>query len=124
MIGMYQKIFAHALVFGAFVLALGASEIAWAQQSSSQLDNPLRFPTVAAFIEGLLRAIVMIALPVISFFIVLSGFYFVAARGNSGKLADAKRNFLYVIIGSALILGAWVLATLIGNTITGLVRGS
>jgi len=45
----------------------------------------------------------------------------VLARGNSSKLDEAKKNFVYVIIGALLILGAWVIATLIGGTVTQLV---
>jgi hypothetical protein len=91
--------------------------------AQDRLENPTAFANVADFIAGFLRAVTLIALPVIAFFIVLAGFFFVKARGNSGELANAKKNFYYVILGAALILGAWVLATLIGGTITQLVRG-
>lgn len=84
---------------------------------AEELRNPLAFSSIAGFIEGLLRSIVYIALPLISLFVVYSGFKFVAAQGSSDKIKSAKENFLYVIIGAILILGAWALAQLIGNTI-------
>jgi hypothetical protein len=87
------------------------------------LRNPLRFPSIEKFIEGVLQAVVMIALPIIVLFMVYAGFKYIFARGNSGKITDAHKNFTYVIIGTALILGAWVLATLIGGTVTQLLRG-
>ena len=59
----------------------------------------------------------MIALPILTLFIVYSGFKFISAQGNSSKLEEAKKNFMYVIIGSLLILGAWVVATLVGGTV-------
>ncbi|MBI4087776.1 hypothetical protein HY418_00110, partial [Candidatus Kaiserbacteria bacterium] len=43
------------------------------------------------------------------------------ARGNEQALSKAKQNFIYVIIGALLILGAWLIATLIGGTVTQLV---
>ncbi len=82
------------------------------------LQNPLRFDSIQGFIEGVLKAIVLIALPIITAFMVYAGFKYIAARGNPGKLGKAHENFLYVLIGTALILGAWVLATLIGGTVS------
>ena len=86
------------------------------------LRNPVQFPDIASFIEGALRALVTIALPIVAFFIVYSGFLFVSARGNDSKLSKAKENFKWVILGSALILGAWVLATMIAGTVAQLTR--
>lgn len=85
--------------------------------SAVELRNPLQFDTITGFIEALLRSIVYIALPIISLFIVYAGFQFVTAQGNTSKLEAAKKNFLYVIVGALLILGAWALAQLIGNTV-------
>ncbi len=82
-------------------------------------DNPLpNFPTVAKFVEGVLKAIVYVALPLIALAIVWAGFKYVLARGSESAITEAHKNFTYVIIGSLLILGAWVLATLIGGTVT------
>src|SRR3989344_6935587 len=87
------------------------------------LQSPLNaaFSSIPGFIEGALKALVIIALPILTLFIVYSGFLFVSAQGNSSNLEKAKQNFMYVIIGAILILGAWVIATLIGGTVTQLV---
>jgi len=92
---------------------------------ADELQNPLNpnFSSIPAFIAGALKVMVMVALPIISLFIVYSGFLFVSARGNSEGISKAKDNFKYVIIGAILILGAWVIATLIGGTVTQLTRG-
>ena len=82
------------------------------------LQNPLRFPSIEKFIAGLLQAIVMIALPIITLFIVYAGFKYISARGKPDKLSESNKNFVYVVIGTILILSAWVLATLIGGTVT------
>ena len=94
-------------------------------QSSGAFEDILKpeFSTIPNFIAGALRALVMVAMPIIGLFIVYSGFLFVIARGNSEDLAKARRNFFYVIIGAILILGAWVLATLIGGTAAQLTNG-
>ena len=90
--------------------------------SGSTLQNPLQFNDIAGFIAGALKVLVLVALPIISLFIVYAGFMFVAAQGNTEKLSAARTNFFWVVIGAILILGAWVIATLIGGTVTQLTR--
>ncbi len=103
------------------VLAISAFSPLFASAQSTGLQNPLHAQSIAEFIASALKVLVIVALPIITLFIVISGFMFVFARGNESKLTDAKKNFVYVIIGALLILGAWVIATLIGGTVSQLV---
>ena len=89
------------------------ANIAWAASSD----------TIPNFIAGALRVLVMLALPILTLMIVYSGFLFVFARGNQEKLGTAKTNLMYVLIGSTLILGAWIIATLISGTVSQLTTG-
>lgn len=82
--------------------------------------NPSPYDTVMEILEAILRALVSILIPIITVMIVYSGYLFVTAGGNEKKLEDAKKMLLGVVIGAALILGAWVLAQAIANTISGL----
>ncbi len=109
------------LLFIALVTVVFFATTAHAQTG---LNNPLNsnFSSVPAFIAGALKALAMIALPIITLFLVISGFLFVTAQGNQQKLDTAKKNFFYVIIGVVLILGAWILATLIAGTVSQLTR--
>ena len=93
--------------------------VAFSTQAAEGIKSPLKpeVSSIPGFIEAALKALVLIALPILTLFIVYSGFLFIAARGNSSKLEEAKRNFMYVIIGALLILGAWVVATLVGGTV-------
>ncbi len=117
-LGIHAKKF---LFFSACTIVVFFAVIADAQTG---LNNPLNdsFSSIPAFIAGALKALAMVALPIISLFLVISGFLFLTAQGNQGKLDTAKKNFVYVIIGSILILGAWILATLIAGTISQLTR--
>lgn len=105
------------------LLAAGVASFLPLAARADGLENPLNsnFSTIPTFIAGALKVLVIVALPIITLFLVVAGFMFVMARGNSSKLEDAKKNFVYVIIGALLILGAWVIATLIGGTVTQLV---
>ena len=111
----------YILIAGSALSLLTAMPV-FAQSGQKTLQNPLKFTSIEKFIEGALQAAVMIALPIISVFIIWAGFMFIAARGNQSKLTDAKRNLQWVLIGATLILSAWVLATLIGGTVTQLFR--
>jgi hypothetical protein len=84
---------------------------------SGSLCNPTIFGSVSSFIAGALKVMVEIALPIIAVYVVISGFKFISARGNTEKLGAARKNFYYVIIGALLILGAWVIANLIAGTV-------
>ena len=84
---------------------------------SIKLENPLAFNSIGEFVAAALQALVLIALPIVGFFILLSGFMFISARGNKEQLATAKKNFMWVIAGAILILGAWALAQLIEGTV-------
>lgn len=106
-----------ALLSGALTFVTSTALVS----AQTGLQNPLRSQSIAEFIANALKVLVIVALPIITLFIVISGFMFVLARGNESKLTDAKKNFVYVIIGALLILGAWVLATLIGGTVSQLV---
>lgn len=97
----------------------------YAQKCEGRLCNPLNdtFSSVPGFVAGLAKVVVIMAVPIVALMLVYSGFLFVSARGNQSKLHTAKDNFLYVIIGATLILGAWVFASLLWGTIGQLLQG-
>ena len=109
---------AHILLTSLFLLAMTLTT-----EAQEGLKNPLNssFSSVPAFIAGALKALALIALPIITLFLVISGFLFVTAQGNQQKLETAKKNFFYVVIGALLILGAWIIATLIAGTVNQIV---
>ena len=64
-----------------------------------------------------------IGVPIAVLFLVWSGFKFILARGRPAELEVARKNFMYVIIGIAVFLGAWTLAMVISTTIQSLGSG-
>lgn len=52
--------------------------------------------------------------------VIYAGFLFVTAQGNENKITDAKRAFTYAVIGALILLGAWVIANVIKETICAL----
>lgn len=116
---MYVAGAVSAFAYACIPLIVQAAECA----GGKGLCNPLNssFSDIPKFLAGALKVLVVVALPFITLFVVISGFMFIKARGNPGELTKAKENFVYVIIGALLILGAWVIATLIGGTVSQLV---
>ncbi len=84
-----------------------------------ELVNPFKgdgdlYALVKAIINGIVLPIGgMVA--VLAF--IYSGFTYVTARGDETAIKTAHRNFLYVAIGTAILLGAWVIAGVIENTL-------
>lgn len=93
-----------------------ATIVPWA--TTTTITNPLGVDfDITNFFDQLFKNFVKIALPFLILFTVYSGFLFVEARGNEEKLAVAKNNFLYVIIGAAVVFGAWTIAHVLKGTV-------
>ncbi len=87
-------------------------------QNGFELQNPLSgVNDIGSFIKKILDIVLTIGIPVVALFIIYSGFLFVTARGNSEKLGDAKKTFGYTLLGAAILLGSWVLAQALGDTV-------
>jgi len=122
---MKYKIIAVALLFlPTLVLAQGggadAGQAANREGLSYQLQSPLAGAGIGS-LEGLLTAILnilmVIAVPIIVFFVIFAGFNYVTAQGNQEKIKTATRSLTYAIIGAILILGAVALSSIIGEVV-------
>ena len=109
---MKKKLSVLAAFFSVWLLG----SVVWAQQTG--VTNPLHDNSIEQYVSDVLQLFVRLAIPVLAFFIVMSGFSFVLARGNPSALAKAKKNFLYVIIGTCLVLGAFTIAAMIRATVS------
>ncbi len=76
--------------------------------------------TVGGLIEKLLNGALRIGMPVVALAIIYCGFLFVVARGNSEKITKAKEALMYTLIGAAVLLGSWAIATMISDTVLAL----
>jgi len=83
-----------------------------------KICNPIgNYQTINEFIRVLLINLLKIGMPIIALAIIYSGFLFVAARGKPEELSKAKDALTYTLIGAAILLGSWAIATLISNTV-------
>lgn len=92
-----------------------------------KIENPFKAEggdSLFSFLRLVINNIVMPiggVLAVLSF--IYSGFLYVTAQGNQTKLQTAHKALLYTSIGTAVLLGAWVFANVICQTIGQLGNG-
>ncbi len=96
---------------------LGCTSSATVFKLGIKLNNPLKVNTIQDAIKFFLNTIMKIALPFIVVFFIWSGLSFILARGNPEGIKKAKNMFLYTIIGTLLILGAWAITNAIIGTV-------
>jgi hypothetical protein len=85
------------------------------------LQNPLGSTTsICQLLKTLLNVIILLGIPIATFFVVYAGFKLVLARGRPGEIEKARLNLFYTVVGIAIFLGAWLLAQVISNTIAAL----
>lgn len=88
--------------------------------SGITLNNPLKSTDLVGFLNDILSAVMIFAVPLIVFMIIYAGFLFVMDRGSNKTLEQAKRALLYAVIGGVLILGAQALLAVIQGTVDAL----
>ncbi len=82
------------------------------------IKNPIDgINDIPSLIEAILNFVLIVGIPIITLAIIYCGFLFVTAQGNSEKLGKAKKALLYTLIGSALLLGSYVIANAIKGTV-------
>jgi hypothetical protein len=85
--------------------------------------NPLAANSFCGLIKNLLQAALAIGIPIAVLFIVYAGFKFVLAQGNATKLSKARTNFMWTLVGIGIFVGAWLLASVVANTVNALGAG-
>lgn len=82
------------------------------------LQNPLAVDSIVGLFEVLIDIVMVFAVPIIVLFIVLAGFNYVTARGDTSKIQTAHKALLYALIGGLLIIGAQILIAVVGGTVS------
>lgn len=86
-----------------------------------KIANPFKSNSIQDLIKTIVNDILMKIGGVVAVLMIMyAGFLFVTARGNTGKLDEAKKALTYAVIGAAILLGAWVISQAISTTIDSL----
>lgn len=111
---MFKSKKSAILILTAVVLIFEATAI------YAQIKNPIGSDSFAELIKRIAQEIRPIAITFSVVFIIYSGFLFVTASGNPEKLKSARTTFTWTIVGTAIVVGASLLAEVVINTIRNL----
>ena len=105
------------LVYSLFLPLISFADGTICNPAGGTICNPIGESDLTSFIQKLLEGLLKIGIPIVALAVIYCGFLFVAARGNKESLTKAKDALLYTLIGAAILLGSWAIATLISNTV-------
>ena len=79
--------------------------------------NPIGANDFPTLIQNLANAVAEVGLPLAAAAIIWVGLKFItgAASGNPAKVAEARKMLWPVLIGTAILTAAWVIATVVIN---------
>lgn len=102
------------LALSVFAMLLSASDAL-----AVEIPNPIRAKNFPQLIENISKAVTTIAIPFAVVAIIFVGFKFLvsSAKGDEKGLGDAKKMFFWVVIGTAIVVGASVLARIATNIV-------
>jgi len=108
-------------LFASDVYAQAGTTAGGGSCGSGTFCNPLgSINSFSDFVAAVLDIVVSIGIPIAALAIIFSGFLFVTAQGNEEKLKTAKRAFMWSVIGTAVLLGAWAISEAISTTVESL----
>lgn len=85
-----------------------------------KLINLASVDSITELLAKVLQLLVQVGTILLVFFLVLTGFKFVAAQGNPGAVEEARSSLMWVVIGGMLLLGAQVFSMVIAAAVTSL----
>jgi len=85
---------------------------------AKEFKNPTDYDTIQDLITAIIDVVIYIMTPIITLMVIYTGFLFVQAQGNSGKLEQARTALMWTIIGAVIVLGAKGIALAVQSTVT------
>lgn len=86
--------------------------------NSATICNPLHATSVTTVLTDVVNIAIPIGAVIAVIMFVYVGFKFIFAQGKPEKITDAWKWFAYVAIGTAILLGAKVIITIMESTLT------
>lgn len=106
-----------------FIAAVYLIPLLAAAQNKLSIQDPLSNQLLVCTIKGFIGGIYYIGTPIAAVAIGYAGFLFVKARGNVTQLEAAKKTLMWVVLGTGLFLGSWLIGTALLNTIGTVIPG-
>ncbi|MCA9360432.1 hypothetical protein KC730_00905, partial [Candidatus Kaiserbacteria bacterium] len=61
--------------------------------------------------------VIIMATPIVIFYLIYAGFLYVTARGNPEKIKVASQALLYGVIGGVILIGAVAITQIVQNVV-------
>ncbi|MFA6254078.1 MAG: hypothetical protein WC640_02350 [Candidatus Paceibacterota bacterium] len=108
-----------------FLTAVAMPSLVWAVDpvGTKIFVNPLKADNITELLTAVLDVVVQVGLVIVVFFIIYAGFQFVTAQGNTEKIKDARKALVYTLIGSAIVIGSYAIASALKSTVNQLTNG-
>lgn len=81
------------------------------------LTNPLTTDSLETLILSIVDIAMNVGIVIATIMIIYAGFRLIWARGNATELEEAKKLFMYVIIGLAVLISAKAIVGIVKNTL-------
>lgn len=106
---LWKTLLRHAAGFAILAIV----HPAFAASDSTDIPNPIAAKSFPCLIKTISAAAIQVAIPIAVITIIIVGLRFVFAglSGNSSKVAEARKLLLNVVIGTAIIVGSFVIAS-------------
>ena len=72
-------------------------------------NNPSNYKNFGEIIQSIAEFLAYIAFPLAAIMIIYTGIKFLLARGSEQKITEAKETFRWVVIGTAVAIGAYAI---------------
>jgi heme/copper-type cytochrome/quinol oxidase subunit 2 len=116
-----KKILSHILAASLLALILGIIPfthfVAEAAGGPTKFPNPIQATSLSGLLRDLLKIVIALGAIVVVFFLILAGFKYVTARGDTKQIESAHATLTWTVIGGMVVLGAQVIADAIQGTV-------
>lgn len=108
----------NALISYASPIAAVAASAVPCSSNSNAICNPLNSSNITTLLTDLVNIAIPIGAVIAVIMFVYVGFKFIFAQGKPEKIKEAWSWFAWVAIGTAILLGAKVIVTIMESTLT------
>lgn len=100
------------------VLFLAQFFVSYAQSDEeNKLKSPIEATSLAEFFSAIVDTLIQLGVVVSALGIMYGGFLLVSAQGDEEKVANGRKTITWAIVGTAVLLGAKVIFTVIKGTV-------
>lgn len=79
--------------------------------------NPIEAEDFPTLIEAIAKALVLIGVPLAVLALIIAGFRFISGSisGSKDAIKEARSIFMWTLVGTAILVGAWAIASAVVN---------